>query len=356
MTDTRQSSRLIYQIALLLIVALLILGVAVPLRATGREDSWSLRDIVRTLEPSVVWVVAEMGPDEWSQGSGFIVHEDGYILTNAHVVDGATEITVGWPTKFNRSDRVAEVIDVDKALDVALLRVPGVHLPTIPLNTTESACIGDAVITLGFPAGEELGLGGLTVTRGVLSSIRMTADGRVGLLQTDAAVTLGCSGGPLFDLDTGTVIGMVQGKGMFLLEGFNFARPISNFFEFSDTLPELGVDTAIAQLSGETDRHFSQPYQRSLDVYRQALIARGQMDWGEALSNFLAATELEDEDPQAAYGAAESYAALDQPRQALTWLERAFELGYSDFDGALDSLGFSTVRDDTRFVDLVESF
>jgi hypothetical protein len=80
------------------------------------------------------------------------------------------------------------------------------------------------------------------------------------------------------------------------------------------------------------------------------------MDWSEALGNFLAAIHLEDEDPQAAYGAAESYAALDQPTQSLKWLERAFELGYSDFDGALDSPGFDSVRDDERFVDLVESF
>ena len=68
------------------------------------------------------------------------------------------------------------------------------------------------------------------------------------------------------------------------------------------------------------------------------------------------ASRLENEDPKAAYGVAESYAALNQPRQSLRWLERAFELGYSDFDKALDSPGFKGVRSDERFVSLVQSF
>ena len=65
---------------------------------------------------------------------------------------------------------------------------------------------------------------------------------------------------------------------------------------------------------------------------------------------------LFDEDPQVAYGVAESYAALFRPRESLRWLEIAFELGYSDYDGALDSDGFSVYEDDDRFVDLVQSF
>ena len=355
MTENTRLSQILHQAALLALLAFLIFAAARPARSENIYDDWSLRDIVRTLEPSVVWIIAETGPDEWSQGSGFIVHENGYILTNAHVVEGATQITVGWPARFNRSDLTAEFIASDIDLDMALLKVPGVHLPSIELETGDTASVGDAVITLGFPAGEELGLEGLTVTRGILSSIHRVDD-RPALLQTDAAVTLGCSGGPLFDLDTGTVIGIVQGKGMYLLEGFNFAAPVEDFFTFAGTDPDEGVYEAVAQLAGDEDLAYSEPYERALEAYRQAILARGQMDWSEALSSFLAAMQLEDEDPRAAYGAAESYAALDQPGQALRWLERAFELGYSDFDGALDSAGFSGVRDDDRFIDLVESF
>ncbi len=356
MPGIRLTSSVVNRVVLLLIILGLVIGSTVSVRADTTDQDWSLREVVRTLEPTVVWVIANMGQNEWSQGSGFIVHEDGHILTNAHVVTGASEILVGWPDRFNRSEKTAEIVAADIELDLALIRVEGVHLPTIPIDTSGSASLGDAVITLAYPVGEELGLGGLTVTRGVLSCIRRSADGEVILLQTDAAVTLGCSGGPLYDLDTGSVIGIVQGKGMLLLEGFNFAIPITQLFEFSGTNPGDGVPAAIESLSGNHGAGFSEPGERARGVFEQGMVAREHMEWGEALSNFHAAWQLEAEDPQAAYGVAESYAGLDQPGQALRWLERAFELGYTDFDGALESDGFTEFRDDERFVDLVQSF
>ncbi len=347
---------IIHQILLLVILLGLLLGTTLPARADAGEDSWSLRDVVRSIEPSVVWIVADLGKDTWSQGSGFIVHEDGYVLTNAHVVEGALGITVGWPDRFDRSEKEATVVATDPNLDVALLHIESVHLPTVAIGSSESACLGDAVITLGYPAGDELGLGGLTVTRGVLSCVRRDASGEVSLLQTDAAITLGCSGGPLYDLDTGTVIGVVQGKGTLLLEGFNFAIPSERIFSLSGTEQSAGIQAAIQALDPVMANDFSCPGDRSLDIFNNALTARAQMEWSEALGNFLAVGHLDGEDPLAAYGVAESYAALDQPRQALRWLERAFELGYTDFDGALESDGFSGFRDDDRFTDLVRSF
>ena len=352
----RLSPRLVHQVVLVLIVLGLVLATTVPARSDVAADSWSLRDVVRQLEPGVVWVLADMGDDLWSQGSGFIVHEDGYILTNAHVVLGARKIIIGWPDRFDRSEKEAELIASDIDVDLALLHVDAVHLPTVPLDTSRPASLGDAVVTLGYPAGEELGLGGLTVTRGVLSCIRCSEGGDVTLLQTDAAVTLGCSGGPLYDLDTGSVIGIVQGKGMLLLEGFNFAIPVEDFFEFSGTSPEDGVPVAISRLGGLGDGEFSSPCARSLELFSTGLLARENSRWGEALSNFLAASRLYREDPQAAYGIAESYAALEQAGQSLRWLERAFELGYSDFENALDSDGFDGFREDARFIDLVMTF
>jgi len=356
MTGSRSYSQLAYQLLLLLILLGLVLATALPARGTEAGESWSLRDVVRRLEPAVVWILADLGGNQWSQGSGFIVHEDGYIVTNAHVIAGANEIMVGWPDRFDRSMKSGEIVAADTDLDIALIHVDAVHLPALPVDSSRSAGLGDAVITLGYPAGEELGLGGLTVTRGVLSCLRLHADGEVNLLQTDAAVTLGCSGGPLYDLDTGSVIGVIQGKGMLLLEGFNFAIPISKLFDLSMTNPEDGVEAVIASLAGPVGPDYSRPSQRALDLYGSGLEARSRDEWGEALSNFRAAWQLEGEDPRAAYGMAESYAALDQPRQALRWLERAFELGYSDFEGALESEGFSGFRDDDRFVELVQSF
>ncbi len=356
MPKKRISPNFMHQFVLVLIILGLIIGTALPVRGDENDSSWSLSDVIRTIEPSVVWVIADMGMGQWSQGSGIIVREDGYILTNAHVVIGANDIVVGWPDRFNRSEQLAEIIALDIDADLALIRIPGVHLPTVPFDITGSASLGDAVITLGYPVGEELGLGGLTVTQGILSCIRRDADGEVVLLQTDAAVTLGCSGGPLYDLDTGSVIGVVQGKGMLLLEGFNFAIPSQRVSEFAGTEVEDGIDGAIDALSRSYDAGLSMPCERALDIFDAAIRARDQDEWGEALSNFLAASRLDEEDPSAAFGVAESYAALVRPDQALQWLERAFELGFTDFEGALDADGFEEFRDDDRFVELVQSF
>ncbi|MCX6644940.1 MAG: trypsin-like peptidase domain-containing protein [bacterium] len=358
MTTYRTSNPRFYQWVLVLILVALFISVAFPARSTTSNESWSLRDVVRTLEPAVVWILADTGSgDVWTQGSGFIVHETGCVLTNAHVVDGADQIIVGWPDRFNRSEKNAEILAIDTNLDLAVLKIDGAHLPTLPIGSSSDAGLGDAVITLGYPVGDELGLGGLTVTRGVLSSLRCISSGDdVDLLQTDAAVTLGCSGGPLYDLDTGTVIGIIQGKGMLLLEGFNFAIPMDKILDFAELEPGNDLNDAVVSLASLYEPDISYPWDRSLDCWILADSARDRSDWGEALGNFIAAQRLDDEDPQTAYGLAESYAALDRPDNAIHWLERAFELGYTDFDGALESDGFDGFEDDFRFVELVESF
>ncbi|HEX9745177.1 MAG TPA: serine protease, partial [bacterium] len=282
MMDSKPSSPLVHQWVVIIIISMLIFGTAAVAARADTSDTWSLRDTVREIEPAVVWIIAKIDTNEWSQGTGFIIHEDGYIITNAHVVEDASDILVGWPNRFDRDEQLATVIATDPDLDLALLSIPGSHFPVIPFDPLASPMCGDAVVTLGFPAGDDLGLGNLSVTRGIISSIRVESERTNRTIQTDAAVTLGCSGGPLFDLDTGTVVGIVQGKGMFLLEGFNFAVPIDYIFEFSQTPPELGTEAAIASLGGFHDENFSAPWDRSLESYNQGLIARGQASWGEA--------------------------------------------------------------------------
>ncbi len=355
MPENYKSHAYIHQALLILILLGLIIGTALPARGSEIDEPWSLRDIVRSLEPSVVWIFATESGGGISQGSGFVIHEDGYILTNAHVVEQALQVTVGWTDRFTRSEQVAEIIMIDSDLDLAVLHIDATHLSAIPIDTTEDACLGDAVVALGYPAGSELGLGDLTVTRGVLSSLRCGSDGEVGLIQTDAAVTLGCSGGPLYDVDTGNVIGIVQGMGMLILDGFNFAIPSKKIFELSGTDPDSGI-SGVIELMEVQSQDFSHPTDRLAGIYASAVDARNEFEWGEALSNFRFVTQLEGEDSFAAYGVAESYAALDQPRPSLRWLERAFERGYSDFNGALEADGFSAYEDDFRFIDLVESF
>jgi S1-C subfamily serine protease len=350
------TSPILYQVILILIIAALLFGSVGPVRATQPDSLRSIRDVVRNVEPAIVWVLAQQDDVTYSQGTGVIIRDDGYILTNSHVVNGSNQILIGWPDRFDRSQIEADIVSSDPDLDLALLHVTAAHLPTVSVDSDASPCVGDAVIALGYPAGQELGLDNLTVTRGLISSFRLNPKTGDKLYQTDATITMGCSGGPLFDLDTNSVIGIVQGKGVDILEGFNFAIPIERFFKFAGTAPESGIDAAVTSLAGLTLIDDSEPSVRSLDSYNLGVEAGDKSSWAEALSHFMVASKLEDEDPQAAYGIAESYAALDQPRQSLRWLERAFQLGYSDFDNALEGPGFESVKNDERFVDLVESF
>lgn len=137
-----------------------------------------------------------------SLGSGFILSSDGYIVTNAHVIDGADRVTVGLS---NKEDYNAKVIGVDDKTDVALIKINAPHpLPTVPLGVSADLQVGDWVIAIGNPFGLEQ-----TVTVGIVS-----AKGRVigagpydDFIQTDASINPGNSGGPLLNL-RGEVVGI----------------------------------------------------------------------------------------------------------------------------------------------------
>ncbi len=140
-------------------------------------------------------------------GSGFVIDKDGHVLTNAHVVDGAQgTITVS----FSNDERVeAEVIGVDYATDVALLKVdlPASALTVVPLGDSASVVVGEPVVAIGNPFGQDR-----TVTSGIVSAVAREIEapngfGINGVIQTDAAINQGNSGGPLFDM-AGRVIGI----------------------------------------------------------------------------------------------------------------------------------------------------
>ncbi|MFH1677133.1 MAG: serine protease [bacterium] len=345
---------IVHQLVLLLLLIGLLFGSAASVRAFTLIESGTLSELLRSVEPSVVWIVAKVEVDQWSQGTGFVINENGYILTSAHVVENSNDIRVGWPSRYDRSECAAEIVSSDPNLDLAVLKIPASHLSPLPMDLSGSVDIGDEVITMGFPVGDQLGLQSLTVTRGIVSGVRETMEGKV--IQTDAAVTLGCSGGPLFDLNTGSVVGVVKGKGMYMLEGFNFAVPIDGFYQLAGVDSSEGADKAVRSLAPSKNADYSEPIDRAREIFDLGIDARSKTRWGEALSIFLAAERLDNEDPLVAYRTAESYAALGQSSQSLRWLERAFKLGYSDFGGALDSDGFEKFKGDERFVCLVESF
>jgi serine protease Do len=190
-------------------------GPSAPDSGDGAEDPF-FRYFRRYGEPD-----SHRGAPVHGLGSGFIVKSDGLVLTNAHVVDGAKEVTVKLTDK--REFR-AKVIGLDKDTDVAVLRIDAKGLPTVRIGDPSRVRVGEWVLAIGSPFGFEN-----TVTAGVVSARArsLPGEGYVPFIQTDAAVNPGNSGGPLFDLG-GEVIGInsqiYSGNGGYM--GISFAIPI----------------------------------------------------------------------------------------------------------------------------------
>ncbi len=170
-----------------------------------------------------------------SLGSGFIISEDGYVMTNAHVVQDADEILV----RLNdRRELTAELIGSDPQTDVALLKVDADALPTLNLGDSDELRVGEWVAAIGSPFGFDH-----SVTAGIVSAINRTLprDAYVPFIQTDVAINPGNSGGPLFNLD-GEVIGInsqiFTRSGGFM--GVSFAIPINVALDVADQLREDG--------------------------------------------------------------------------------------------------------------------
>ncbi len=172
------------------------------------------------------------------QGSGFIISEDGVILTNAHVVDNATTVMV---RLTDRREFSAKVVGIDKPTDVAVLKIDANDLPTIPLGSPESARVGDWVLAIGSPFGFEN-----SVTAGIVSakSRSLPDEGYVPFIQTDVAINPGNSGGPLINL-AGEVVGInsqiYSRSGGY--QGLSFAIPIDVAANIKDQLLADGTVT-----------------------------------------------------------------------------------------------------------------
>ena len=170
------------------------------------------------------------------QGSGFIVASDGVILTNAHVVDGASEVTV---KLTDRREFKARVVGLDKRSDIAVLRIDARDLPVVRLGDPAAASVGEWVLAIGSPFGFEN-----TPTAGIVSAKSRALDGYVPFIQTDVAVNPGNSGGPLFNLK-GEVIGInsqiYSSNGGY--QGLSFAIPIDVAVRVRDQLLAHGKVT-----------------------------------------------------------------------------------------------------------------
>ena len=186
------------------------------------------------------------GPGEAaSAGSGFILSEDGYVITNYHVVEGATAISV---ITHDGTEYSAKLVGSDATNDLAVLDVEAEGLPTAPLGSSTDLVIGDMVVAIGNPLGELAS----TQTVGYVSGIdrEVSTDGMttINMIQTDAAINPGNSGGPLFNM-RGEVIGITTAKysgttgSGASIEGIGFAIPIDDVEPLISDLIDFGYVT-----------------------------------------------------------------------------------------------------------------
>lgn len=177
-------------------------------------------------------------------GSGVIVTEDGYIITNNHVISGASKITVRLK---DTTSYEAKLIGTDSELDVALLKIEATGLKAVIMGDSSSLKVGEKAIAIGNPLGE---LGG-TVTEGIISSLDRTIvlnNTNMTLLQTDAAINPGNSGGGLFN-SRGEFIGLVVAKSSGEdVEGLGFAIPVNNVKPVVNDLSNYGYVKGRPQL------------------------------------------------------------------------------------------------------------
>ncbi|MEM5542186.1 DegQ family serine endoprotease [Sulfitobacter sp. AS92] len=170
-------------------------------------------------------------------GSGFVISEDGYVVTNNHVIESADEITIEF---FSGEELVAKVIGTDPKTDIALLKVEASQpLPFVSFGDSNAARVGDWVIAMGNPLGQ-----GFSVSAGIVSARNRALSGTYDdYIQTDAAINRGNSGGPLFNMD-GEVIGVntaiLSPNGGSIGIGFSMAsnvvtRVIDQLKEFGET-------------------------------------------------------------------------------------------------------------------------
>ena len=176
-----------------------------------------------------------------SSGSGFILTEDGYVATNFHVVEGATSVNV---VLYDGTSYAATLVGQDSINDLAVLKVEASGLDAVELGSSDDLIVGDQVVAIGNPLGELTS----TLTVGYVSAKERTVntDGiAINMIQTDAAINSGNSGGPLFNMK-GQVVGITTAKysgassSGASIEGIGFAIPLSDVHEYIQDLIEYG--------------------------------------------------------------------------------------------------------------------
>ena len=226
------------------------------------SDDGTAKQVYDGAKDSVAYISATTAQGQ-ATGSGFVVSSDGLIVTNAHVVEGASEVTVKVGTGGDQLP--AKVVGIDTSRDLALLDVDGSDLPALQLGDSSKVEVGDATYAIGNPYGLDH-----TLTTGVVSALDrqlQAPDGAVisGAIQTDAALNPGNSGGPLLDA-SGKVIGVnaqiatggnAQGGNV----GIGFAIPSATVSQFVQQARNGSLEPQQQQQEQQS------PYGQQVDPY-----------------------------------------------------------------------------------------
>ncbi len=214
------------------------------------DDAMKIPDIVDKVSPSVVGISCITSSGTVS-GTGIIMSEDGYIITNAHVVSGATAISVVLPSEYYGTDDddddettiTAELVGKDTQTDLAVIKIDKTGLTAAEFGTSSEIQVGEVAIVIGNPLGFQLAN---SVTAGIISATDRTLtieDRTMNLIQTDASINSGNSGGPLINA-YGQVVGITSAKiNSEYGEGLGFAIPIDEATPIIDDLIQYGYVT-----------------------------------------------------------------------------------------------------------------
>lgn len=205
-----------------------------------------------------------------SSGSGFIISENGYVVSNYHVVEGASKLTV---LTSDGKEYDAQLVGYDAANDLAVLKIEGEGFPYVKLGSSDALSVGDQVLAIGNPLGELTS----TLTVGYVSAKdrAVNTDGTyLNMLQTDAAINSGNSGGPLFN-SFGEVVGITTAKysgtsnSGATIEGIGFAIPIDDVADMIQDLVKQGYVSGayLGVMVRDMDSAVSQAYGLPMGVY-----------------------------------------------------------------------------------------
>lgn len=202
-----------------------------------------------------------------SSGSGFIISDDGYVVSNYHVVEGASKLTV---ILASGTEYDAELVGYDASNDVSVLKIDSKNLPYVKIGDSDALVVGDRVAAIGNPLGELTS----SMTVGYVSAKdrNVNTDGTVlNMLQTDAAINSGNSGGPLFNM-YGEVVGITTAKysgtsnSGATIEGIGFAIPINDVSGMIQDIISQGyvsggyLGVGVEDVSSEDARKYGMPY------------------------------------------------------------------------------------------------